>query len=239
MTHRFLAFDIETAKLAPDGDNLNAARPLGISCWAMAWQDNNGEIHTLTGHGVDDYGNPSPQMTAMECEDLVSKLRVNALRGFTILTHNGCGFDFDILAEESGRHEECAELALHHVDMMLHFHCLKGFPVGLNAVAKGLGLEGKTEGMDGSKAPQLWAEGRYDEVLRYVAQDVRATLEVALTVEQRKDLCWIARSGKPNFVAIPRWLTVFEALQLPEPDTSWMDSPIPREQFTEWVGYGR
>lgn len=238
MTHRFLAFDIETAKLTPDGENIQDHRPLGISCWAAAWIGTNGEPNSIVGHGGDK-GEPAPRMIREECAELVDGLRAAVEDGFTLLTWNGCGFDFDILAEESGMHEECAELALHHVDMMLHFHCQKGFPVGLNAVAKGLGLEGKTEGMDGSKAPQLWAEGRYDEVLRYVAQDVRATLEVALTVEQRKDLCWIARSGKPNFVAIPRWLTVFEALQLPEPDTSWMDSPIPREQFTEWMGYGR
>lgn len=233
---KYLAFDIETSKLAPDGDNLNAERPLGISCWAAAWQDDGGKISTLTGCGTDEHGNPTPQMTPMECVDLVQRLRGVAARGhFTILTWNGCGFDFDILAEESGLHSQCADLALHHVDMMLHFHCIKGFPVGLNAVARGMGLEGKTAGMDGAKAPQLWAEGRYDEVLRYVAQDVRTTLEVALAVEQRKTLCWIARSGKPNFCPLPRWLTVAEALRLPEPDVSWMREPVARERFTEWM----
>lgn len=236
MTHRnYLAFDIETSKLAPDGDNLNAERPLGISCWAVAWQNAAGEIETMTGHGVNDSGTPSPQMTAMECEDLVSKLRTATLRGFTILGWNSCGFDFDILAEESNRHTDCADLAMHHVDMMLHFHCIKGFPVGLDAVAKGMGLAGKTAGMDGSKAPQLWAEGRYGEVLRYVAQDVRTTLEVALAVEQRKGLRWIAKSGRANICPLPQWLSVAEAPKLPEPDVSWMSEPLARSRFTEWL----
>ena len=31
------------------------------------------------------------------------------------------------------------------------------------------------------------------------------------------------------------WLTVREALRLPEPDTSWMSNPIPRRQFTQWL----
>jgi hypothetical protein len=31
------------------------------------------------------------------------------------------------------------------------------------------------------------------------------------------------------------WLTVRDALRLPKPDTSWMDSPIPRQQYTRWL----
>jgi hypothetical protein len=32
------------------------------------------------------------------------------------------------------------------------------------------------------------------------------------------------------------WLTVREALELPLPNTSWMDEPWPRERFTGWLG---
>ena len=32
------------------------------------------------------------------------------------------------------------------------------------------------------------------------------------------------------------WLTVREALQLLEPDRSWMTDPLPKEQFTDWLG---
>ncbi|MCB0126721.1 MAG: ribonuclease H-like domain-containing protein, partial [Caldilineaceae bacterium] len=154
---------------------------------------------------------------------------------FTLLAHNGVGFDFDILAEESGMHDTCADLALHSVDTCLLVHCLKGFPVGLEAIAKGMGLQGKTEGMNGSMAPQMWAEGKFNEVLEYVAQDVRATLQVALEIEKRKGLTWIAKSGRRNSLPIPKLLTAYEALQLPEPDTSWMTEPISRERFTSWM----
>ena len=38
-------------------------------------------------------------------------------------------------------------------------------------------------------------------------------------------------------MALPEgWLMVSEALELPLPDTSWMDSPWPREKFTGWMG---
>jgi hypothetical protein len=38
------------------------------------------------------------------------------------------------------------------------------------------------------------------------------------------------------------WLTVEEAEQLPEPNTSWMTDPWVREEFTTWLryeGYGQ
>ena len=32
------------------------------------------------------------------------------------------------------------------------------------------------------------------------------------------------------------WLTVQEASELVEPDTSWMTNPPSREEFTAWLG---
>jgi hypothetical protein len=146
-------------------------------------------------------------------------------------------FDFDILAEESGMHEECKALALDHIDMMFHFFVGKGFPLGLDAASKGMGLPGKPEGMDGAIAPELWAEGQYHRVLDYVSWDVKNTLGVAEAVDESGCLDWIARSGRPNSWVCDQWLTVKEALALPEPDTSWMTDPWPRSKFYEWTGY--
>ncbi len=111
-------------------------------------------------------------MNRQDAEGLVRYLCEMADAGFTILTWNGLGFDFDILAEESGAMESCKSCALGHVDMMFHIVCSLGYPVGLEKGAQGMGLAGKPEGMTGFKAPKLWAEGRYDEVLQYVTQDV-------------------------------------------------------------------
>ena len=237
MTRRYLAFDIETAKITPQDEDVQAHRPLGIACWAAAWvSEKSGEIITRSYAGTDSQGSITPQMSRFECCDLVRRLRSAIKRdGFTLLTHNGVGFDFDILAEESGMHAECADLALRSMDTCLLIHCMKGFPVGLDAIARGMGLLGKTEGMSGALAPQMWADGRLDEVLGYVAQDVRSTLEVALAIKQRKGLTWISKSGRRNSLPIPRLLTVAEALQLPEPDTSWMSEPMPRTKFVGWM----
>ena len=231
----YLAFDIETAKVTPDESKLKDHRPLGISCAALAWVED-GNIETMAFSGKNGMSLPSPQMSKEECVAFVDTLYAAAKgKGFTLLAHNGLGFDFDILAEESGMHDTCAELALHSVDTCLLVHCLKGFPVGLEAIVKGMGLSGKTEGMSGALAPPMWAEGRCDEVLEYVQQDARATLRVALEIEKRKGLMWIAKSGRCNSLPIPKLLTAAEALQLPEPDTSWMTEPIPRSRFTGWI----
>lgn len=235
---KFLAFDIETAKITPDGDDLQQHRPLGISCWAVAWQhEKSKDIVAQSGFGIGEFGATLTQMTRSQCCLLVARLhRAVHYQNFTLLAHNGVGFDFDILGEESGMVDICADLALHSVDTCLLVHCLKGFPVGLEAIAKGMGLQGKAEGMSGALAPQMWAEGKFGEVLDYVKQDVRATLEVALEIEQRKALTWISKSGRRNSLPIPKLLTASEALLLPEPDTSWMTEPVPRARFTGWMG---
>lgn len=235
MTYKWLSFDIETAKITEDGNNLEAERPLGICCWALAWETHLG-VEIQTGHGLAANYTPTPRLGKYECQALVKKLRQLTLyEGYTLLTHNGVGFDLDILAEESGMHAECVELAMNSVDMMLQFHCTKGFPIGLDAIAKGMGLSGKTEGMSGSLAPVLWANGECVKVLEYVGQDVRSTLEVALRVEQIGELRWIAKSGRLNAVPFSRWMTVREALELPLPNVSWMTDAWPREKFTSWM----
>ncbi len=121
--------------------------------------------------------------------------------------------------------------------MMFHVLCKLGYGVGLDAVARGMGVDGKPEGMNGKLAPALWAEGKREEVLRYVAQDAKTTLELARVCESRGELRWVARSGKVRCMTLGEgWLTVREALELPLPDVSWMDEPWPRERFTGWMG---
>ena len=131
---------------------------------------------------------------------------------------------------------QCKELAIHHVDMMFHVFCDRGFPVALDKAAQALQIPGKPPGMSGMLAPQLWAEGRHQEVIDYVAQDVRIALQVAEACEKMRSFKWITRKGSVSSMDLGRgWLTVSDALKLPQPDTSWMDSPIPRRQFTQWM----
>jgi RNase_H superfamily len=234
MARKFLAFDLETATDVPGDDfNWKPHRPLGISCAATFSTDCNSP---RLWYGGQRDTTPTLKMQPAEVAELVQYLVAMAKSGFTIATWNGLAFDFDILAEESGLVTECQQLAWHHVDMMFQVLCVKGFPVALDNAARGSGIAGKPTGMSGIRAPQLWIQGRHQEVLDYAAQDARTTLQLAVLSDQRRSLSWITRKGTTSACALPTgWLSVKEALRLPEPDTSWMDSPMSRSNFTAWL----
>jgi hypothetical protein len=234
MARKYVAFDIETAKILPEfAGELKAHRPLGIACAATYCIN---DPTPRVWHGLGDSGQPSPKMSREDAAKLVTALTGFVDAGFTILTWNGLGFDFDILAEESGMLAECRRLACGHVDMMFHFFCERGFLIRLDSAAKAMHLEGKSQGVEPYMAPRLWAERRHQEVLDYVSQDVHATLQLAQSCEAQRCLRWMKSKGGIGEARLPRgWLTVDEARRLPEPDTSWMDQPIPRSRFTDWL----
>jgi hypothetical protein len=234
MPYRYLAFDIETAKEVPGEEfNWRSHRPLGISCAATLASDSS---DVRLWHGKKSDGTPAARMTRDDTAGLVQYLSEMVEAGLTILTWNGLGFDFDILAEESAALAHCQEHALGHVDMMFHIVCALGYPVALEKAAQGMGLPGKPAGISGPLAPRLWAAGRYKEVLDYVAQDVRVALQIAQASELRRRFGWITRKGTKNTMPLAKgWLTVREALQLPEPDVSWMSNPLKRRDFTVWL----
>jgi len=235
MDQKYLAFDIEIAKEIPEGEtDWKAHRPLGISCAATLASDQ-GYAGLGLRRGRPWATSPASKMRTGETRHLIGYLMNAVGAGYTVVTWNGLGFDFDVLAEEGRKFQECRDLALGHVDMMFHLFCLRGHALGLDKAAKGMGLAGKTEGMSGALAPKMWAEGRYREVLDYVAQDVRTTLGLAQAVDEAGYLEWVSRAGNVIHQEIDRWLTVRECLELPEPDTSWMTDPWPRKKFAGWL----
>jgi hypothetical protein len=235
MTRKYLAFDIETAADIPGPDfNWRPHRPIGITCAAIVASD---ASQPVVWHGKTAAGAPAPRMSCDEAREVVQALVQKAAEGYTIITWNGLGFDFDVLAEESGAGDSCRDLALGHVDMMFHIFCEKGFPVSLEKAATAMGIAGKLEGLSGWQAPRLWAKGEHQKVLDYVAQDVRVALQVAQTAETKKSFSWKTQKGTTSSLPLSRgWLSVRDALKLAEPDTSWMTNPIPRKSFSGWLG---
>ncbi len=234
MPRKYVAFDLETTKDVPGEDfNWRPHRPLGICCAAAFPSD---AKEPIVWHDKKANGDPAERTSKAEAGHLVQELLSYVARGYTLLTWNGLGFDFDVLAEESASRDECKQLALNHVDMMFHVFCEKGFPVALDKAAHALAVPGKSPGMSGGLAPKLWAQGRHREVLDYVANDVRIALQVAIICEQRRNFAWTTRKGTRSSIHLADgWLTVRDASGLPEPDTSWMDSPIPRGDFMRWL----
>lgn len=234
MGRKYLAFDIETATEWPDGADWRSYRPLGICCAATLPAD---AAKPRLWHGVAGDDLPADRMSRKDAAALVDYLASAVQDGYTILTWNGLGFDFDVLAEESCMLPECRRLARGHADMMFHVFCELGHPVGLEAAAAAMSLPGKPDGMSGLLAPSMWAEGKRQEVLDYVAQDTRTTLDLARSCERQGCFRWITRRGARKRMPLPSgWLTVDSALKLPQPDTSWMSKPLSRRTFTGWLG---
>ena len=233
MTFKYAAFDLEiTKQISGDFNQWKNHRPLGISCAGLLFEGEEPRLY----YSRNEEGEIQSQMNKTDLGDLLKTMREAVQEGWTIVSWSGFSFDFDILAEESGEWEICRELALNHIDMMFHFVCLQGYPLGLDTAASGLGLGGKMDGVSGADAPRLWAEGEYETVLAYLAQDVVTTLEVAKTVEQLGYISWISRKGNPQRVRLSSgWLPVNGANDLPLPDTSWMSNPLSREGFYQWT----
>ena len=234
MNRKYVAFDLETAKVQPPGDqNWREDRPLGISCAATLCCDAD---EPLLWYGLTRTNRPARQMGHDEARKLVKYLSRMVRNGYTIVTWNGVGFDFDILAEESGLLDECRQLAFDHVDMMFHLLCQRGFGVSLACAARGMGLPAKENGIDGRIVPQLWAEGKRARVLDYVAHDVRVTLQLATTCEERGCLCWATRTGRRQDMPSRRgWLSVHDAQRLPKPRNAWMYGHWSRAKWTAWM----
>lgn len=253
---KLVSFDLEIAK-AVEGDDWQAQRPLGISCAAAAWypRESSKIWNSLMWFAGDDFSNQpwSGAMTQNQCRKIVKDLRDMVADGATIVTVNGLGFDFSILAEESGMVEECADLALnHHCDMMLMSVCYHGWPVGLDALAAGAGVQGKLhnvalkdgtilEGMGGAMAPQMWERGEHEAVLAYLKDDIKATLEAATVSVECGRLRWLSKKGKAWSVPLMRFDSAYhfpvvsEMMTWPKPDTSWMDNPMDVDELARWT----
>ncbi len=207
MNRKYLAFDIEIAKVLPDdADDLKAHRPLGISCAAVLAED---EDQPHLWYSNDTNGLPAPKMSRRDVGELVAFLMRQAASGYTILTWNGLSFDFDILAEEAGRLADCQQLAIDHVDMMFHVFCLKGFAMGnTNTVLDYVVNDCK------------------------ITLDVAKTSE-----RRKRFAWVTRRGTESDFyLSGGRWKLSSEAIRLPQPDTSWMsEPPWPRSRFTSWL----
>jgi hypothetical protein len=237
MFPKLAAFDLEIAKPIPEkAPNWDPYFPLGITCAAVALE---GQPEPTIWQGV-------PQMTRPEVNGMIDALQALVAGGYTLLTWNGCKFDFRMLGEESGRWEEAADLAAGHIDLMLMFTFKQGHFLGLEKALQGAGIQGKRKtvqlnngellhDMHGAKAPHLWAAGEFDAVLSYLRDDVLQPIRLARHIESAGRISWAARSGGMQEARFERLYTVRECFNLPEPDNSWMRDPPRREDFIDWM----
>lgn len=246
---RYVTFDLEIARVLPeDVGSMKAHRPLGITCAASVDSERRAKLyHPPRPEDID--APYAPQIGPEHARRIVDDLVDAQNDGYVVVTWNGAGFDFDVLAEEC-QDDEYTEivkaLALKSIDPFFTFFCLKGYAKGLNAAAQGYDLEGKTEGMSGVLAPAMWREGReaQERVLDYVMQDALVTAKVFDELVVRGEFVFVSKRGHRYAVDSPTGsfgmpIRVSDAIQLPQPDTSWMNqygmTPWTREKFIGWL----
>jgi hypothetical protein len=231
---KLAAFDLEIAKVLPEWEH----RPLGISCAAVRLDD-----------GREILFHSTPETIAISTEgsrEIVAALKRLVEEEYTIVTWNGAGFDFDILAEESGDHAGCAELARRHIDLMLIVVALRGHFLSLDAAAAGMRVPGKLkqvrlrdglvlDGMTGAMAPRLWQEGEREAVLAYLSEDVRVTLELAQAIAVQRRLFWRSKQGDVKQFTVPKLYSVAECLRLPRPKLTQKGGGVEVEKMIAWM----
>jgi hypothetical protein len=234
---KLAAFDLEIAKPIPqNAGSWDPFFPFGITCAAVALE---GEDDPIIWQGV-------PQMTPDEVGTMLETLQQLVPDGYTLITGNGCKFDFRVVGEESGRWEEAAALAAEHIDLMLMFTFKQGHYLGLDKALRGAGIQGKRKtvtlnsgesfnNMDGAQAPHLWLKGEYNAVLSYLRDDVLQPIKLARSIEQSRSVRWASSTGATKSAPFDRLYTVREAFNLPQPDTSWMRNPPQRQDFIAWM----
>lgn len=224
--NKTVTFDLEIVKIIPpDCTDWWSLGKLGISCAVAQPSDS---VDAVVWAGWDD-------LSVAGSRSIVHGLLGMVSGGYTLVGFNSLGFDLRCLAVESGMIDECRWLALNHVDVYFDLFCRLGYGPGLDRLAKGLGLPGKTAGMDGAKAPEMWAKGERQKVIEYCVQDVRTTADVYRIAQELGGVQWKSNAGKTMTVDFDKWLMVSEAVTLPEPNTSWMTNPRTRSNSMAWL----
>ncbi len=227
-----IAFDIEIANVfeAAPGEDLDRYGPFDISCAAIA--TDRGEVRHW--YKRDAKGAPQRCIDAEIASDMLRVLREAQTAGVKVCAWNGLSFDVRWLGWASRDLRLAAQVALDLYDPMFQFVVQRGFPIGLAAVADGLGIEQKKL-MHGADAPKEWAAGNHAKVLEYVAGDCQITESVVARIEELGEVRWRTKKGGVSSEPMPKLERVRDLLHRPMPDVSWMSEPIRREKFYEWL----
>ncbi len=69
----------------------------------------------------------------------------------------------------------------------------------------------------------------------YCLGDCQMTNLIVRAIQEAGQIRWVTSKGRVSSRPMPRLKPVEEVIQDPEPDQSWMDSPLLKAKFYEWV----
>jgi hypothetical protein len=208
--------------------------PFYISVAGLLIQDHNGRM-SQPWYGITPLGDTASHMSVDDLNKFLLQIVSHAKMGFPIVTWNGTGFDWRILADLTGQHDLVKQLALGSYDPCYQHLIEYGYPIKLQAVAEGFDLAGKT--MEGAQAPVLWQLGNFQEVLNYVEQDVVVLADVVEQSFKKNGLMRVTKTGSVSFnpYKYGKLLSVRRLLGMPEANHPEDEHYISRKGFDEWL----
>ena len=227
-----VSFDIEIANvftLRP-GEDLERYAPFDISVAAAATHGG-GVRHW---HARDAGGKPTGVLDARMAREVLEYLRSEQRAGSRVCAWNGLSFDLRWLGHVAQDMPLATEVAMELYDPMFQFAAMKGFPIGLAAVAEGMGIAQKKL-MSADRAPVEWLAGNHQLVLDYVAGDCTLTNQVVAAIEKAGGVKWRTKRGTLSSEPMARLRQVKDVMRDPPPDQTWMSEPKPVSDYWAWM----
>lgn len=227
-----LSFDIEISDVfeLDEYEDIEKYAPFHISVAATAIH--NGAEQAW--YSEDDEGVPLLNLTPQRAHALLEYLEAMQKLGFMVCAWNGLGFDLKWIGYQAQDMALAARIALKSFDPMFQFFNLAGFPVGLAKVAEAMGIS-QEKLMDGADAPKHWHAGNYQLVMDYCLGDCQMTNQIVRAIQKAGEVRWVTAKGYVSSKPMPRLKPVAEVIKDPPPDQSWMDNPMQKIKFYQWV----
>ncbi|MHC1623890.1 MAG: ribonuclease H-like domain-containing protein [Candidatus Methanospirareceae archaeon] len=229
---KLLSFDIEISDVFKLGqyEDIEKYAPFHISVAATAIHD--GE--KLVWYSEDGEGRPALNLTQQRAHELLEYLDEMQQKEFMVCAWNGLSFDLKWIGHHADDMALAARIALKSYDPMFQFFNQAGFPVGLAKVAQAMDIS-QEKLMDAADAPKEWCAGNCQKVMDYCLGDCQMTNLIVRAIQKAQQVQWVTSKGHISSKPMPRLKSVEEVIQDPEPDQSWMDTPIPKSKFYKWT----
>jgi hypothetical protein len=229
---KLLSFDIEISDVfdLDKHEDMEKYAPFHISVAATAIH--NGEERVW--YSEEEEGRLALNLTQQRAHELLEYLDEMQQKGFMVCAWNGLSFDLKWIGNQADDMALAARIALKSYDPMFQFFNQAGFPVSLAKVAQAMGIS-QEKLMDGADAPKEWRAGNYQKVMDYCLGDCQMTNLIVLAIEKVRETRWVTGRGSISSKPMPRFKAVEEVIQDPGPDQSWMDAPMPKLKFYEWI----
>ncbi len=229
---KLLSFDIEISDVFElvKHEDMEKYAPFHISVAATAIH--NGEERVW--YSEDEDGRPALNLAQQRAHELLEYLDKMQQKGFMVCAWNGLRFDLKWIGHQADDMALAARIALKSYDPMFQFFNHAGFSVGLGKVAEGMGIS-QEKFMDGEDAPKQWRAGNHQKVIDYCLGDCQMTNLIVCAIQKTQQVQWVTGKGHISSKPMPRLKPVEEVIKDPEPDQSWMDTPMSKVKFYEWV----